>query len=748
MTEAQQVNLGPATAQRFAASIGMLLSDLELEQDGTSVKVYFDTGDVSGALLGVDAFYDPQSQEFNRKLFAQRRVLVQSLASGAWFGQIGMLSPHQSELLTAMRLGFGIESSHELQLRATQFFRDVGLLERGDILGEEPLSRLRDQALTNFVRRQVGHAETLFKAIQSVSGNWKTRLESLRRRRILVFERDGVDISTLIATPRFRSILRSFNGRRPFREKQASNFADALTMVILMQQLAEFRRDPERVGFPCFYGSKVFFEVVKDLSCESELEYVTPSGIRTSVLRGSDYFVLRAIFRPHQLQGRKMSYKTEAKLLSPQQLREVQTRVESILALRAPLESTAVAAKLDVFGRSLVSIVRDLRQLSFFENVWLPFSAEEDTGNALKQLKRAARVLNSAHFRKGVEYAQREAQKELQQNVETVRHVKSLWDTLPVVFQVHRLRNVATSRSPKEFIRRTGLFRFAVRPTSYDTLFELAKPILEGSSDEKTAVATLIGTYGRARSLAEENLDDIEVSSALLWLVKIDTDVVELLQGHRPALLSLDLIYAASCVRSGLSLEDGLTTLSRMQKKIANLRSEHARGEMGVGLAYVSFHLWRRCKQDSSARAVSKKKLGQSPDEIVAAAIKYAQDAYIALEKWDQAKRVYALNLYLFYMIEAGSDDVSIMQKAALALMASQDQEDVWQYRYDDTIARYFLRLAELETHIEERRSLLESASEFARMAKEKEPEDEQVINTVALIGMRRAPLLKGASED
>jgi len=89
-------------------------------------------------------------------------------------------------------------------------------------------------------------------------------------------------------------------------------------------------------------------------------------------------FVARATFRPRRLAGRNLSYKADSALLSGRELHEVHEQVKEILEAQAPLEATA-GNKLAVFGRSLVSIVRDLRTLSFFESVWLPFSGEQDT---------------------------------------------------------------------------------------------------------------------------------------------------------------------------------------------------------------------------------------------------------------------------------------------------------------------------------------------------------------------------------
>lgn len=58
-------------------------------------------------------------------------------------------------------------------------------------------------------------------------------------------------------------------------------------------------------------------------------------------------------------------------------------------------------------------------------------------------------------------------------------------------------------------------------------------------------------------------------------------------------------------------------------------------------------------------------------------------------------KKVYALNQYLLYLVEGGSDSqLQDMNKAATSLAAYKINREIWQFRFDDTLARYLFRLA------------------------------------------------------
>src|SRR5258706_295494 len=75
--------------------------------------------------------------------------------------------------------------------------------------------------------------------------------------------------------------------------------------------------------------------------------------------------------------------------------------------------------------------------------------------------------------------------------------------------------------------------------------------------------------------------------------------------------------------------------------------------------------------------------------------ITYAKSAYDLLSNDHKAKKAYALNQYLYYLVEGGGDDrKKEMFDAARTLLLAEVGRKTWQYRFDDTMARYFHRLA------------------------------------------------------
>ena len=77
---------------------------------------------------------------------------------------------------------------------------------------------------------------------------------------------------------------------------------------------------------------------------------------------------------------------------------------------------------------------------------------------------------------------------------------------------------------------------------------------------------------------------------------------------------------------------------------------------------------------------------------ILATGSRYAR--YAAASKFiDPAKKAYATNLYLYYVTEAGSnEEFNAMMQVANQLSSYQTHPGVWQYRFEDTLARYFHR--------------------------------------------------------
>src|SRR5215210_6379073 len=86
----------------FKNNLGLQLEDLELEKDGISIELYFDTSDIYKTLLGLEAFYTPR-EGFSRNKFMDKRALVHSLAASGWIGEYQLLPPHLAEFFSLLK---------------------------------------------------------------------------------------------------------------------------------------------------------------------------------------------------------------------------------------------------------------------------------------------------------------------------------------------------------------------------------------------------------------------------------------------------------------------------------------------------------------------------------------------------------------------------------------------------------------------------------------------------------------------
>src|SRR5437870_8617120 len=107
----------------FARNLRMQIEDISLEKRGIAIDLYFDTVDVTAALLGMEFLFDPH-RGFNIAEFCEDKTLVQCLAASGWLGQIQLLPPHQAEFLNLLNLDFGL-MARQPEEHAKEFLNQI-----------------------------------------------------------------------------------------------------------------------------------------------------------------------------------------------------------------------------------------------------------------------------------------------------------------------------------------------------------------------------------------------------------------------------------------------------------------------------------------------------------------------------------------------------------------------------------------------------------------------------------------------
>jgi DNA-binding transcriptional regulator GbsR (MarR family) len=683
----------------FLKHLDWQLEDLQIEKENLPIDTYFDTADVLKIVLGMQGFYTVEGG-FKIESFGRERTLVHCLAASGWLGTIKMLSPHQAEFLTLLNMDFGVGLERDLKGLAWRFLEAVKVV--GHSMSKAmPLDNMSDESLLKFVKNRAVSAINLFKAVQCIRGNWQTRLVKLRQSGLLQLDTEKVDYTTIVNREEFEKLKQAFDLKRP--ERKVNNYADAVAVTILimrLEKLEELKRVPR-----FFVSTGLFREAVEDAGIADSLCFTINSDDskdeRPSVLREADYFLFKSMFRP------------PPELLSPadkhtlyfteyRDLQKLRDQVAVILTAQDSLTPNEVD-KIQVKGRPLSTVIEELEKLSFLENVWLPFSGEKDVQLALRDLGEAAEQLKSREFQRVVDKAVKVTKEELAKNVEGYKKIKSLMSQLEQSVRKWR-DNIPDLNQVPDVFWDLGLLRFGFPKSSHQRIHNIFEGLLGDNESQVSARKSVIMAFHSGNKSTAKHIDELATAAAVLWVVeRMDAELIELLENIDPLPhYSLKIIYAAAIFRLKRNMDKGKRMLRQLQGEYDKAVNPQDKANLAVGIAYLFFHLWKASGHKASWRpsfGYQKKAANDNSQALINNAIKYAnkaKDACSASKTKDHQKRVYAINQYLYYMVEGGEDNCkSTMIRTATELLEHKEEDNrIWQYRFDDTLARHYHRLA------------------------------------------------------
>lgn len=708
------------TISDFVDNVDLILSEADVNTAGGSLEIYLDTADVRGAALGMYAFYEFGT--FQAQLFDSDRALVRALAGRGDFGPFHMLGPHQAELLSLMNEGFGIRHEESVSQYASRFWHDAGIVAEST-----SLRALTDETnLKKLVDSQVGNGANFFKAVESIRGDWKWRLKEWRRGHTFEIKSTPDDFVPHLTSDSFEQIRKRLNKTRPKRTD--NNFADAIALVMLMEKVDAFNKVGPKAALPCFYSAPHFHDAVKSVGLAESLMVTLPNQRRVSVLRRAEYFILRAIFSHAENLGAN-----EAVLLTPDRLRSIHAELHEILRAYNRLKYEQRQG-IDVpTSKTINALVKQVKDLSFFDNVWLPYRAERDAEESLQRLEATEYVMTRADVQPALESEVRRVQDLLKTNADRFETLRALWKAIPAGFDRQQRLLEPHLENVSDLMRYTGLIRFSFPQHSREQIFKTIVALVSGDQQRrKDAAGAVIRAYFSFTSEQRRTALDGEHAAGVLWVAKLDHYILKVLAEPRRAHFSLDLIHAASAIRLGQDLEQALYTCESLERQRQTITVAADRADIALGLAYLYYHWWHRYRKRQHEQRLMHRVLGfQSPDAVIAVAVQRAQEAYEVLEHGaDETKLVYVLNQRVYFMSIAMTYPIDVVKPLADKLRDDYQERDLWQYRYDDTLARYYEFRAAHVRDREGREEFLTLGLERAKRAFKEAPEDTEVQTT------------------
>jgi hypothetical protein len=724
------------TIRWFADNLDWWLEDQFLTDERVDVDLYFDSVDISKTIEGMRRYYtgaDDDDHSFNLEdVFdvnplkpLRDNVLVHCLAFSGRLGAIKMLTPHQAELHNLIQYLEKNEVKQRPYEMTRQFLKVA--CETAHIKYEnKSLQDLDEAELRKFVRQYTGAAVDLFKIIQLIRGGlWQKRLGNLYNKGLLKLEHPKEKYDEIMKSDDFWKIKKAFDEKRPHLRKSRNNFADAVSICILIDRVKQFTTQQSNRLPRFFTSSRTFFEVIEETGAEASMGYQLANGIRSNPLRKADYFVFKCIF-------------SESK-----DVPGLKNQVGQMLKNPDLLSEDATLTS----GRPLGEIVSDLNRLSFFENVWRCTVEEQEVPQIVNDLSEAAQLVEKfvdPRFKHEVTESYQIVRKEFEEKSVEYQQISELWHEVEQA--AADLQEQVDKRSQiVSFFREFGLFRFGFHEHARERIEAVLIDLLAAQEEEKRHARLVVVTaYHRAHEDPERYLDQVNAAVSVLWVTERYRQLVELLDQVKPLPhYSLTLIYAAAAFASELQHHTGLAkkaldTLKELEESYQQATDLETRANLAVGIAYLLFRKWRYYGGRASWREQPElldSSVSAELQDTVNQAIEVARQASVLCRQLGQApgvdtarvkeKEAYALNQYLYYLVEGGTPERRQEMERAATKLLNYNQGPVWQYRFDDTLARYYHRLAIFSKKKMGRR--LEQARVFIERAKKAAPWDRDI---------------------
>jgi hypothetical protein len=666
--------------------------DRELENDGYEIDFYWDTSDVREAILGAAAYYDADNA-FLRRKFDSDEALIRCLAATGWLGTIRLLQPHQSELLRLVDSDFGVGPVGLPSGGLNRFVEDSGLKSSARI-DFTSLSTMSQERVIDLVRDQAGNAPTLFKVVHCAKRTWRARLAVWVRDKTLGLDDQSIDYSTIVTHSHFDSLREAFDEERP--HTPVNNFTDAVAICLL----ADKARDYQTTGrVPRFFVSTPLYKRVLAKTQLNKLLTYTYKKRDMAVLRGKDYYRFRATLHP-PTRLRSQQYEDELKSLFG-----VHEQVKEILAAQKPLDRAALSS-LGIGQRPLEEVILSLRRFWFLENVWLPYAAGTELIEAAREYVETAKQLQeSPEFRQGMELEIQRTKSDLARNSEEFQSLGRFWREMEEAISKVQPHFPRIGRGSVDYYRTAGLMRFGFPKEERMAVETTLAALLGGEQQARDeARRNLIVQSRRVRSLSTAREGDITVFTAVMWALRMDYQLVDVASSHVASgrcHYSVKIVLAAAQLRLRNSSNEVALAIEELRTEFVGAADSKTKFDLAVGLGYLCFHLWElKCPTGRRGSAALRDEEAEKCNEsLIVDAIRYAEAASFGSTGYDNEKSVYAWNQFLYYSCVAPDGvpvDWNKINQAANRLTLYLGRPDVWQYRFDDTLAHYYERCADL----------------------------------------------------
>ena len=691
----------------FMEQLRRQFNDHRLEDSGITLELYFDAKNVRRAAVGV--------QGVNTAALAasagglddrERQALVECLFSAGWLGPVRMLAPHQAEFLGLLNRSMDVGDEHEFSERTDTYLSTVEFVNSP----EWAVHEISSHSL----------AQRTFKAIELTRLFWRKKVARWRADGLLPTDTLPTDFTAIVGSAVYQKLRDLFDSYRP--KNKPSNLADAVALTVLATEVRHFRPGSASGRLPLFFAPQLFAEVVAEAGLAADFEY-TVDNRTYSVLCDANYFIFRSILYPADsaMVGESVTELRES-------LEDLRRKLEQMLSQDE--NASDILLELVADRRPGGFDTDQIRNYSFFDQVWLPVAAAAKM-HVKGSLRAIVQLMQSTEVQHAISTDLQDLTADLEHNTtQYLRATRLQQKLVPAVAKLEsQIPAALLHERPLDVL---GLVRFSFPHTARDQMRRLLRKF--GTAEAKgVAPKTTRNDVMRALFNAlwtpRETVEDstaLAVNAALLWVAKLYKELVDRIEPHRALHFSLTAIYGAAAIECNrLDLASNAT--DELEELLSSAASPEIRGAIDVALSYLYYHravasgfqpCWEQSRLSGSLEGVA----GQ---ELVTKAITYARSA-AGNKTLDPSLHVYALNLSVFYGVALPMKDRGRLRQLSVQLLQYKSYP-VWQYRYEDTIARYFFLGAMEASSAEEMQRDFRFAERHVGLASSEAPFDPRI---------------------
>ncbi len=688
MTFAQILNSLQTTASDYLKQHNL---DEFRKITNNQIIYYFDSYDVIKMIEGLtgyerDSFLKPRNHFFDNP-----ENLVRALAYFGWLDcdRIGLLPGHLEEVYRKIQSKITISENNFDKTFIRKTFDAVGLKEfKSNDFNEkeleEALLKLRHQSMYLFQ----------FNFLLD-RPNWLDRADYLFRK-ILDFDNKDAQEAAFTNKKEFKAIYKYFSEERPSKTMRRNNFRDAHSLYLIYKMLKSFEKG-DREELPIYFAST---QVIKDIKENKEIcdLFTTKITVENAdgtkinekdflILQDSQFILLDTLFKTVRKENEPLYHQFRA--YNRLEVKE-QVNIEDTERL--------------IFSDTLENV-----EFQFFEKFWFEKRGHKKISETIKNFVKFDKLTDDDSVEQ-IKLQRRVQKKEilsrLNENATYLDLMSKAWEASDDF--VEKKKHLDVVNPFTEF----GLTRFSFTDDEEIKTYFTETVFVSINEEERLLdfQGQFISTIFRVLK-GDSAKEELEKIMAALWIYKefkLITRILDHLKGDSGNNIALPLIHAASLLKPMLVNKDKLMKLIR-QIECTDYNEKPYKKQIGLG--YIYFNLWDELNdgfpmtpEGDMTVIIKHKGFFNKAQTLLKEGVLWLfneKDKVEHKKGYRNKRYLYALNNYIYYTTRAAdANSFKGLSKYFNRFLRSKAKfvgdNEFWQFRFEDTIALYYLRKAQL----------------------------------------------------